>query len=329
MKRILRIALTLGEPAGIGPDIAVQLAQTVLPAEIVVIADQGLLAARAKQLHLPLHLSPVDLAQAPEIQPKGHLRILHVPLRKSCQAGQLNPENAEYVLETLKLAGLACMNGEFAAVVTGPVHKAVMRQAGFDFPGHTEYFAQLTHAPQAVMLLVTEGLRVALATTHIPLREVPAAIKAEDLTQTLRILCHDLHARFAIKAPKIWVCGLNPHAGEGGYLGEEEIKVITPVITRLQEEGLLIYGPVSADSIFTPHYLKQADAILAMYHDQGLPVLKFKGFHHGVNVTLGLPIIRTSVDHGTALHLAGTGRSDFCSLQQAVLCAVNLANNSG
>ena len=329
MEPVLRIALTPGEPAGIGPDLVVTLAQTALPAEVVVIADQGLLSERAQQLGLPLQLLPVDLSAPPQTLLPGQLRVLHIPLKHPCQPGQLNIANADYVLETLKLAGLACVNAEFAAIVTGPVHKGIMRQAAIDFAGHTEFFTELTHAPQAVMLLMTQELRVALATTHIPLKDVPNAITVAGLSQTIRILHHDLRMRFAIKAPRIWVCGLNPHAGEGGYLGSEEQEVIIPALQALRKEGIKVAGPVSADSIFTPFYLQQADVILALYHDQGLPVLKYSGFNQAVNVTLGLPIIRTSVDHGTALELAGTGRAQVGSLQQALLCALNLAKQQG
>ena len=326
--RVLRIAITPGEPAGIGPDLCVLLAQTAHAAELVIVADPTLLAARAAQLGVPLALDRYDSAAAPMPQPAGRLRVATVPLHAAVQGGELNPLNAAYVLDTLRAATHGCMSGEFAALVTGPVHKGVINDAGFAFSGHTEFLADLTRTPRVVMMLLTAGLRVALATTHLPLRDVADAITAPHLEGALRILHRDLRERFGIAAPRIVVCGLNPHAGESGHLGTEDRDVVAPVLDKLRAAGLDLLGPLPADTLFIPKYLDTADAVLAMYHDQGLPVLKYKGFGNAVNITLGLPIIRTSVDHGTALELAGRGGADLGSLTAALQLASEIAARS-
>ncbi len=313
-----RIALTPGEPGGIGPDLAIALVQAPQPHELVAIADPSLLEARAHQLGLPLRLRTLNPAEPPRPLAAGELAVAPVALVAEARPGILDPRNAAYVLGTLDRAIQGCLSGEFAALTTGPVHKGVINDAGIAFSGHTEYLAEHTHTDKVVMMLATEGLRVALATTHLPLRAVADAINAAELTRVLEILDQDLRRHFGIARPRILVCGLNPHAGEGGHLGREEIDIIEPVLARLRGRGMNLTGPLPADTLFTPKYLDDADAVLAMYHDQGLPVLKFKGFGQAVNVTLGLPLIRTSVDHGTALDLAGTGRAHLGSLRTAI-----------
>lgn len=322
----LRIALTTGEPAGIGVDLCIQLSQTVLPAcELVVLADPKLLKERAKQLNLPLTLHHFDPTKPRAVLPQASLSVLPIGLHTQVEAGVLNHENSEYVLEMLDVATQGCLKGTFAAMVTAPVHKGIINTAGFPFTGHTEYIAMRTGG-NPVMMLATEGLRVALATTHIPLAKVSNAITQKSLEQTIRILHRDLKARFHIQQPRILVCGLNPHAGEKGYLGREEIDIINPVLENLRSEGMNLEGALPADSLFTKKYLQNSDAVLAMYHDQGLPVLKYKGFGNAVNITLGLPIIRTSVDHGTALDLAGTGKADLGSLKFAIQTAIEMSS---
>ena len=306
-----RIVITAGEPAGIGPDLCCQLALHAVSASLCIIADRDLLLSRASRLGLDI----------------GRLDILHTPLAGPCEPGRLNPANSGYVLETLRLATAGCQQGRFDAMVTAPVHKGVINEAGIAFSGHTEFLAELTATPQVVMMLVGGGMRVALATTHLALRDVPDAITASGLEMTIRIIEHDLRTRFGIARPRIFVAGLNPHAGEGGYLGREEIEVITPVLDKLRVAGLDLCGPLPADTMFSRKNLEQCDAFLAMYHDQGLSVLKLASFGEGVNVTLGLPIIRTSVDHGTALDLAGTGQADAGSLLTAIELAVTLARH--
>lgn len=319
-----RLVLTPGEPAGIGPDLCVQIAQQARDAELVVVADPGLLESRARLLGLPLWLEEFDPAQSATCSRTGVLKIIPVPLVSAAVCGHLDPANAPYVLETLRVATRACRAGHCDALVTGPVQKSVINQAGIPFTGHTEFLADLTQAPQVVMMLAVPGLRVALATTHLPLREVSDAITSPLLESVLRVLHHDLRARFGIASPHVLVCGLNPHAGEGGHLGSEDDDVIAPVLEQLRAEGMHLTGPLPADTLFIPKYLKTADAVLAMYHDQGLPVLKYAGFGRAVNITLGLPIIRTSVDHGTALDLAGTGRADTGSLEAAIQAALEM-----
>ncbi len=320
----LRLALTPGEPAGIGPDICVQLAQSAHPFELVAIADPKLLEQRAASLGLPLILNHYIPESAARPQRRGNLTILPVSLATPAQYGQPDPRNAAYVLETLKQAAEGCLNGDFAALVTGPAHKGVINDAGFPFTGHTEHLAAQCGG-DPVMLLAASGLRVALATTHLPLTEVSAAITPQRLRKVLGVLDRDLCRRFGIERPRILVCGLNPHAGEGGHLGREEIEVIEPTLEALRLEGLNLIGPLPADTVFTPPRLEGADAVLAMYHDQGLPVLKHLGFGRAVNITLGLPIIRTSVDHGTALELAGTGKAQTGSLEAALETALAMA----
>ncbi len=314
----LRLALTPGEPAGIGPDLTLAFAQQGCSDEVVVIADAELLKARAQQLNLPLYIRPYDSNTEPRPLKTGELCVAHTPLASTCVAGELNSANSPYVLKTLGRAIDGCADGEFDAYITAPVHKGVINDAGISFSGHTEFLAERTHTKQVVMMLATEGLRVALATTHLPLKDVPAAITPSALTDIIEILHHDLRVQFGIQAPKILVCGLNPHAGEGGHMGREEIDVIEPTLDNLRKAGMNLIGPLPADTLFTPKLLDDADAVLAMYHDQGLPVLKFKGFGQAVNITLGLPIIRTSVDHGTALDLAGSGKANLGSLLTAL-----------
>ncbi|MFZ3204856.1 MAG: 4-hydroxythreonine-4-phosphate dehydrogenase PdxA [Pseudomonas sp.] len=319
-------ALTPGEPAGIGPDLCLLLARQAQPHALIAIASRDLLAERAHCLSLDIQLIEVGPGNWPTAPaPAGSLFVWDTPLTAAVLPGQLNPVNAGYVLETLTRAGQGCLDGYFAGMITAPVHKGVINQAGIPFSGHTEFLADLTHSEQVVMMLATHGLRVALVTTHLPLKDVAAAITAERLIRVSRILDHDLRTKFGIARPRILVCGLNPHAGEGGHLGREEIEVIEPTLELLRNEGLDLVGPLPADTLFTPKHLEHCDAVLAMYHDQGLPVLKFKGFGAAVNITLGLPIIRTSVDHGTALDLAGSGRIDSGSLQVALETAYQMA----
>ena len=322
-----RIAITPGAPAGIGPDLVITIAQQDWPVEMVVIASKTLLLERAKALALPLTLLDYHQETAAKPQRAGTLTVLDVELAQPCEAGVLNVANGAYVVETLRIASEKSLSAEFDAVVTGPVHKELINKAGIAFSGHTEYFANQANCSDVVMMLATKGLRVALVTTHIPLAYVSKAITVERLQKVTRILHQDLQDKFAIKAPKIYACGLNPHAGEGGHLGREEIEVIEPAFAELRAEGINIIGPLPADTIFQEKYLSDADAILTMYHDQGLPVLKYKGFGSSVNITLGLPFIRTSVDHGTALELAGVGTADSGSFIEAMNNAINLARN--
>ena len=320
-----RIALTLGEPAGIGVDLCIQLAQQDLSCQLVAIGSPELIIERAAQLGYPLQLAEFNADLPATAHRAGQLTVLPVTLAEPVQCGKLAMANSAYVLETLKLATHGCLDGVFAAMVTAPVHKGIINDAGFAFSGHTEFIADITGG-HPVMMLATEGLRVALVTTHLPLSEVSKAITAPLLETVLRVLEHDLRTRFHIANPKILVCGLNPHAGESGHLGREEIEIINPVLEDLRQQGFNLHGALPADSLFTAKYLDSADAVLAMYHDQGLPVLKYKGFGRAVNITLGLPIIRTSVDHGTALDLAGTGKADMGSLQYALQCALRMNN---
>lgn len=323
---IHRIAITPGEPAGIGPDLCVAIAQKPPSGvELLVVADPKLMQDRAQQLGQCLTLRNFDAAQAPTQTAAGELSILPVPLRTPVTAGELDKANSDYVLETLRTAAQSVSAGECDAMVTGPVHKGIINEAGIRFSGHTEYLAEYCKQDLTVMMLATEGLRVALATTHLPLSAVPSAITKDLLRNIIRILNSDLQSKFGIEQPRILVCGLNPHAGEGGHLGLEEIETIEPVLDELREQGIDLIGPLPADTLFTTKYLADADAVLSMYHDQGLPVLKFKGFGAASNITLGLPIIRTSVDHGTALDLAGTGRADMGSLRQAVKMGEHMA----
>jgi len=319
------IAVTTGEPAGIGPDICSALLDQPWASRIVLIGDRSLYGRVPGLADRMLALPDFDARSTRE---RHAVELLHVPLRAPCSAGRLDPSNAPYVLELLNRAVDGCLSGEFNAMVTAPVHKGVINQAGVPFTGHTEYLADRTGAPLPVMLLAGGGMRVALATTHMPLKDVSSALTTERLEAILRILDTDLRRRFGLGNPRIMVCGLNPHAGEGGYLGREEIDVITPTLQRLQRAGITLTGPVPADTAFLPERLSGCDAVLAMFHDQGLPVLKHASFGQAVNVTLGLPIIRTSVDHGTALDLAGTGRADGGSLRAAVRLADEICGTS-
>ncbi|MDG1731974.1 MAG: 4-hydroxythreonine-4-phosphate dehydrogenase PdxA [Thalassotalea sp.] len=324
---IFKIAVTPGEPASVGPDLLIELAQENWPVQLVAIADPSLLKERAQRLNLPLDVIIYD-ENAPAVSHKaGTIQVLAVKLTEACQPGVLNPNNGSYVVETLRIACEGNMSGEFKAIVTGPVHKGLINQAGIPFSGHTEYFAQQANCTDVVMMLATPGLRVSLMTTHIPLAYVSKAITFERIQKITRILHKDLKEKFGIKTPKIYVCGLNPHAGEDGHLGREEIDTIIPALESLRAEGLTLVGPLPADTIFQQKYLDDADAVLAMYHDQGLPVLKYKGFGSSVNITLGLPFIRTSVDHGTAIELAGTNKADSGSFRAAINNAIELVNN--
>ncbi len=321
------IAITPGEPAGIGPDLMIKIAQHDWPTQIVAVASLELLRARAKLLNLPLTIKLYNAEDTRTAHQAGTLIVLPVALGDICQPGVLNANNGHYVVETLRIASEKNISGEFDAVVTGPVHKGLINQAGIAFSGHTEYFAHQANCADVVMMLATEGLRVALVTTHIPLAYVSKAITHERLQKVTRILHRDLINKFGIPQPKIYVCGINPHAGEDGHLGREEIDVMIPALNELRLEGMNLIGPLPADTIFQAKYLDDADAILSMFHDQGLPVLKFKGFGASVNITLGLPFIRTSVDHGTALDLAGTDKADVGSMNEAINTAIALANN--
>jgi 4-hydroxythreonine-4-phosphate dehydrogenase len=320
-----RLLITPGEPAGIGPDLVISLAQAAHEQAWLVIADPALLAARARQLGLPLKLIETGLDQPPQPDAPGTLRVLPLPLAVPARPGVLDPDNAASLLQALDWAVDACLHGQADALVTGPLQKSLINEAGIPFSGHTEYLAERCGADLPVMMLVAGRLRVALLTTHLPLRAVADAVTAERLRSTLRIVHHDLQRRFGLATPCIRVCGLNPHAGEAGHLGREEIEILHPVIQALRGEGLGVEGPFPADTLFTPAALAGADAVLAMYHDQGLPVLKHAGFGEAVNLTLGLPLLRTSVDHGTALDLAGSGRAQTGSLAAALQLAGELA----
>lgn len=324
---INRLVITPGEPSGIGPDLCIQMAQQGHTDELVVVADPYLMRERAAQLQLPLSLEQFDPESSPEPTPARSLKILPIPLAEEVIPGELNKANANYVLQTLTAATQGCLNGTFSALITAPVHKGIINDAGIPFSGHTEFLEELTNTSKVVMMLATEGLRVALATTHLPLKDISAAITEELLTEVIEVLNTDLINSFALEKPSILVTGLNPHAGEGGHLGREEIDTIIPTLDKLRQKGLNLNGPLPADTLFTEKYLSTADAVLAMYHDQGLPVLKYIGFGNAVNITLGMPIIRTSVDHGTALDLAGTGKADCGSLMTAIQYAGEMAHH--
>jgi 4-hydroxythreonine-4-phosphate dehydrogenase len=323
-----RVVITPGEPAGIGPDLVIQLAQRDWPLELVVCADGGLLTERARLLGLPLTLLPYSPDQTALPQRAGTLTLLPVALHADVTPGVLHVDNGRYVVETLARACDGCLNGEFAALVTGPVHKGIINDAGIPFTGHTEFFEERSGVPKVVMMLATEELRVALATTHLPLKAVSDAITADLLREVITILHDDLRNKFGLAEPHVLVCGLNPHAGEGGHMGTEEIDTIIPVLNEMRAKGMNLSGPLPADTLFQPKYLDHADAVLAMFHDQGLPVLKYQGFGRGVNITLGLPFIRTSVDHGTALELAGLGKADVGSFITALNLAIKMIVNS-
>jgi 4-hydroxythreonine-4-phosphate dehydrogenase len=320
-----RIALTTGEPAGIGPDLAIMLACRPVDCEIVTIGCPQLLQNRADQLNIRITIIPFDPKKTRSVNSINTLKVLAVNTPETVITGELNKANAPYVIDMLDLAIEGCQSGLFDAVVTAPVQKSILNDAGIHFSGHTEYLAESTGAKKVVMMLATDTLRVALATTHLPLRAVADAITAPLLEEVIRILDHDLKRYFGLASPRILVAGLNPHAGEGGHLGREEMDIISPTIEKLKQQGFNLNGPLPADTLFTKKYLDNADAVLAMYHDQGLPVLKFQGFGRAANITLGLPIVRTSVDHGTALDLAGTGKIDCGSLETAINIAIEMA----
>ncbi|MGP1953055.1 MAG: 4-hydroxythreonine-4-phosphate dehydrogenase PdxA [Arsenophonus sp. ET-KM2-MAG3] len=322
------IVITPGEPAGIGPDLLIKLAQQNWPVRLVACADPDLLMTRADQLGLKLDLSIYSPKLLNNGQAAKSLTILPIKLLTPAKAGQLNKKNSIYVIETLNRACDGCMTNEFLALVTGPVHKGIINDAGISFTGHTEFFANRSKTKKVVMMLVTKTLRVALATTHLPLKKVSDAITFNSLQEVIYILNNELKYRFGIKIPAIYISGLNPHAGEGGYMGYEEINTIIPVIKKLNYEGLQLYGPFPADTLFQPKYMNKADVILTMYHDQGLPVIKYKSFSHAVNITLGLPFIRTSVDHGTAIEIAGTGKANANSFIIALKLALNMIKNN-
>jgi len=324
MSTIPRIALTLGEPAGVGPELVARVAQHPLAAELVVVGDGALLEARAALLGLPLALSPFDASAAPTAHAPGALKLLAVPLAVASVPGQLDPRNATATVAALDAAIDLARGGVVQALVTPPLHKGVINDAGIKFSGHTERLAEKLGAPQPVMMLMAGRLRVALLTTHLPLRAVADQVTTARLTAVLEVLDRELRARFGLEHPRITVLGLNPHAGEGGHLGREEIEVIAPALDALRAKGLTLRGPLPADTAFTPAALAECDAVLAMYHDQGLPVLKHAGFGRAVNLTLGLPTVRTSVDHGTALDLAGSGKADASSLEEALATALAL-----
>lgn len=320
-----RIAITPGEPAGIGPDLCIQLAQQGHDGvELVIVADPDLLKQRAEVLGLALKILPFDSQSPARETSPGSLTVLPVRLDKPCFAGELDKHNSAYVLQTLDLAVEYCQQGLVDAMVTGPVHKGIINEAGIPFTGHTEYLARLCDRELTVMMLATEDMRVALTTTHIPLKDIAGAITRPLLSNVITILHHDLQEKFGIEDPTILVCGLNPHAGEDGYLGREEIDIITPVLNEKRQQGLKLIGPLPADTLFTEKILSTGDAVLSMYHDQGLPVLKYKGFGRATNITLGLPIIRTSVDHGTALELAGSAKADPGSLLYSIAAATKM-----
>jgi 4-hydroxythreonine-4-phosphate dehydrogenase len=333
---IKRLAYTPGEPAGIGPDLAIIHAQKANDYELTVFADPELILARAKQLKLPIKLKYIDLNAEPKALAAHELAIVPISLAAPAIAGTLNKANAPYVLECLDRAIESCQAQRSQAMITGPIQKSIINDAGIAFSGHTEYLADKTKRKTVVMMLATEGLKVALATTHLPLKDVAAAITERSLTEVITILHTDLVHKFGISDPRILVCGLNPHAGEGGHLGREEIDIIIPTLAKLANDNINCIGPLPADTLFTPKHLEFSDCVLAMYHDQGLPVLKFKGFGNAANITLGLPIIRTSVDHGTALDLAGMPYDerdgdktiDAGSLNTAITYAQQMANHS-
>ena len=318
------IAITPGEPAGIGPDLVVQAAQRERQMPWLVIADKNMLAARAQLLQLPLTLD--DNLQSPSLLP-GHLTVLHTPLANTVIPGLLDTANVPGVMAALDAAIAGCMHDDYSALLTGPMQKSVVNDAGIAFSGHTEYLAEKSGVEDVVMLLMTDAMRVALATTHLPLAQVSNALTQPLLERRLHILNNTLRQQFAVAQPRILVAGLNPHAGEGGHLGSEEINVIQPVCEHLRSQGMDLVGPLPADTLFTPKYLQHADAVMSMFHDQGLPVLKYSGFGQAVNVTLGLPFIRTSVDHGTALDIAGSGDAALGSFLAALTVASELITN--
>lgn len=322
---MLPLYVTSGEPAGIGPDVCLSLAERLDERPVVVLIDKTLLQQRAEILNQKILFT--DFVGQTHASAQGELYVEHVPLAEYVVSGQLNAHNAAYVLEQLRRSADYALSGRSVGVATAPVQKSVINEAGIHFSGHTEYYQEFAGVDRVVMMLATKTLRVALATTHLPLRDVPDAITKQRLHQVIDILIHDLKTKFKIDHPRILVCGLNPHAGEDGYLGREEIEVINPVLESYRSQGIQMSLSLPADTLFTPENLKDADAVLAMYHDQGLPVLKSQGFGEAINITLGLPFIRTSVDHGTALSLAGSGLAKSSSLHVAVDLALDLARH--
>jgi len=327
MKNLKPIAITSGEPAGIGPDLCIQLAQKPGSYPFVVIGNIDLLHHRADQLNLDLKIHQYCEGQQPSNR-EGNLTVLDLPLPTPVETQQLNKKNSPYVIDSLSIAANGCLENKFSALVTGPVQKSVINDAGINFSGHTEFFADMCDISKVVMMLATKKIKVALVTTHLPLNQVPAAITKNNIQKTLHIVNNSLKKQFGIQQPRIAICGLNPHAGENGHLGNEEIEIIIPLIKQLKKEGLCLIGPLPADTAFTPKYLDNSDVIVAMYHDQGLPVLKYQGFGSAANITLGLPFVRTSVDHGTALDLAGTGKANLGSMNTAIHYATLLKDTS-
>ena len=317
-----RLVITPGEPAGIGPDILVKAAQRECKSQLIAIADPDLLRDRAQQIGVELSLTHWQPDQPIEPHQPNHLWVAPVSTADNVKAGELSTANAPYVIETIRIAAEGCLKGTFDAMVTGPIQKSVINDAGINFSGHTEFLQEIAGVPKVVMMLASTKLRVALVTTHLPLRKVPDEITETNLQQTINILHRDLATRFGIKQPHILIAGLNPHAGESGHLGTEENEIIEPVVEQLRQQGMSLEGPLPADTLFTEKYLARADAVLAMYHDQGLPVLKSLSFGDSVNLTLGLPFVRTSVDHGTALDIAGSGEAN----EQSLLTAINMAS---
>ena len=319
-----RIIVTTGEPAGIGPDVVLAAAQRQWATQMVTIGNKGLLEDRAAQLGLKTALLPFNTVDTPCIHVPGNLSLIDIPLNVPCRPGHLNSDNASYVMAQLEIAADACLNGDFSAMVTAPIQKSALNAAGIPFSGHTEFIGELTKSSKPVMLLAAQNFRVAIATTHHPLRAVPDLINSCLIQETLEVLHRDLEKCFNISSPRLTVLGLNPHAGEAGYLGYEEIQAIAPACDAARKKGWNVIGPISADTAFTSEVRGRTDAYLAMYHDQGLPVLKALGFQEATNITLGLPFIRTSVDHGTALGLAGTGLANASSMEYAIKAAINL-----
>lgn len=328
MKSIPRIVITPGEPAGIGPEITMQVTQHAWDAELITVCDPELLKFRAKKINLPLTIQNFDPSKPATTHKPGTLLCIPIELSANCIPGQLNHDNARYVIECLKVAAKYCLESKNTAMVTGPVQKSIINEAGIAFTGHTEFLAEICRASKSIMLFVVDKIRVALATTHLPLLKVPTSITQSLLIETILLLNSELEKKFNIQNPRILVCGLNPHAGENGHLGKEEIEIIQPALNHLRERNINIIGPLPADTVFTEKHLTQCDIVLAMYHDQALPVVKYMSFGHAVNVTLGLPIIRTSVDHGTALDIAGTPNADAGSLSAAIKLAIALVNTS-
>lgn len=330
---ILRLAITSGEPAGIGPDLCIKLAQKAHTHQLVVLADKQLLIDRAKELGLPLQIKNYNANEPAKPSKAGEICVFPIECAKTPKTGQLDSANSSYVIRMLEKACDGCLDKEFDAIITAPVHKGIINESGFSFSGHTEFLRDRCGVEEVVMMLASQQLKVALVTTHLPLKSVSERITQSKLERVLKILQHDLKHFFAIKQPRVLVAGLNPHAGEGGHLGYEEIEIIEPVLKRLNQQGFNLIGPLPADTLFTPKYLDNADVALAMYHDQGLPVLKYQGFGEAANITLGLPIVRTSVDHGTALDLAGTNKASMTSLEFAINSAIEMnkfkLNNQG